>query len=388
MTKVWQRQGDLAGAAILILFTAVVCSAALFFPKPIWDMIPYVAAIFEYDGTLGHDLHVQTYALVQENVSRVEFLVLTGGGPFRTAQYANPDSFITMLGFYRVNMLYVDFAQFLTNWADPVTALRWASVIPATAIGLLTLLWLGGNRSLALAPLAVIALIVTGYTDIAWLTTPDMFSAFFLVAGILLYVTERNLSAGVALVLGGLARPDHLVLVGVFAAMTVIIRPISYSLIAALVAGIAGFLTLNGMSAHPGWWIHFWFTSIEYVHTLDGFNPPFSVLAYLQALGQAAMRSLVEQKWLAVLLALIFTLALMRRKGIAFTRPEAIAMSAILITIPIKFLVFPLADGRFHFAYLIALALILITAYGRQRRPLSFAVPKITPPVDDPPTVP
>ena len=139
------------------------------------------------------------------------------------------------------------------------------------------------------------------------------------------------------------------------------------------------------MSAHPGWWIHFWFNSIEYVHTLDGFNPPFSVLAYLQALGQAAMRSLVEQTWLAVLFALIFTLALMRRKGVAFTRPEAIAMSAVLITIPVKFLVFPLADGRFHFAYLIALALILITAYGRQREPLSFAVPEITPPVDDPP---
>ncbi len=381
----WQRPGELGGAAVLILYVAAVCAVVLFYPQPYWDMIAYVATIYEFDGTLGHDLHVKAYGLVQRNVSEVEFAVLTGGGPFRKAQYADPDAFITMLGFYRVNLLYIDFAQFLTNWVDPLAALRWVSTISAAAIGLLTLLWLGQNRCLTLAPLAIVALIISGYVETAWLPTPDLFSAVFLVAGVLLFVNGRNLSAGIALVLASLARPDHLPLVGVFAIMTIIIRPISISMIVAFVASIAGFLTFNGMSAHPGWWVHFWFNSIEYVHTLDGFNPEFSVLTYLQAVGQSATKALIEQTWVGVLLALIFSLALLLRKNFAFTRPEAIAMSALLIAIPVKFLIFPLSETRFYFAYVIALALILIAAYARQREPLSFSLPTITPLPDNKP---
>ena len=379
----WQRPDELGGAAVLILYVIAVCTIALFSPKPVWDMLAYVATLFEQDGTLGHDLHVRAYGLVQRTVTDAEFAVLTGGGPYRAAQYADPDAFITMLGFYRVNLLYVDFVGVLTAWVDPIAALRWASVISAAALGLLTLLWLGSNRCLTIAPLAIIALVVAGYADIARLTTPDLFSAVFLVAGVLLFVSERNLSAGIALVLASLARPDHLVMVGVFAVMTIIIRPISFSLIAAFVAGIVAFLTFNDMSAHPGWWVQFWFSSIEYVHTLEGFDPAFSVLTYLQAVGQAAVLSLIEQKWLAMLLAMVFALALMLRKNFVFTRPEAIAISTILITMLVKFLIFPLYDSRFQFANLIALALVLIATYGRQREPLSFAIPAITPPPDD-----
>lgn len=385
MKQVWQRPGELGGAAVLILYVAAACLLVLFSPKHVWDMIAYVAAVYEFDGTLGHDLHVKAYALVQQNVSDTDFAVLTGGGPFRAAQYADPDAFITILGFYRVNLLYIDFAQFLTTWFDPLAALRWISVISAAAMGLVTLVWLGSNRCLTMAPLAIIALIVADFVDIASLATPDLFSSVFLVAGVLLFVSERNLSAAIALVLASLARPDHLVLVGVFAVMTILIRPVSYSVIAAFVAGIAGFLTLNGMSAHPGWWVHFWFNSVEYVHTLDGFDPAFSLLTYVQALAQSATTALIEQPWLGVLLALIFALALMLRKNFAFTRPEATALSAILIAIPIKFLIFPLHDTRFYFSYLIALALILIATYARQREPVFFSAPPVRPPAADAP---
>lgn len=379
MKRATRWPGEIAGAALLILYFAAVCAVALYFPEANWDMIAYVASILENGGALGHELHTEAYRLVRQSISDGEFIVLTSDRPYRIVQYQDPDAFITMLGFYRVKLLYIEFAHFLTNWVDPVEALRWVSVISAAAIGVLTLLWLGERHCLVLAPLAIVAMIVTGLGDATWLATPDLFSAVFVVAGVLLYVGERGLTCGIAFLLAILAQPDHLALVGVFAVISIVIRPIGIWVIIAFIAGLTLSLSISGMSAHPGWWVHFWFTNIEYVPTLDGFEPPFSVLSYLQALLQSAVRSLVEQQWLGVLIAMVFLLALMLRHNFAFTRREAVAMTSILVTIPAKFLVFPLQESRFYFAYLISLALIMIAAYARQRQPLLFSVPPLRP---------
>ncbi|WP_136658120.1 hypothetical protein [Nitratireductor sp. XY-223] len=374
--------GDLVGGLLLVIYTATICAVALVYPLANWDMIAYVASVLEGDGLLGHSMHAQTYALVQNKISEGEFLVLTADRPYRIAQHTDPDAFISMLGFYRVKLLYVEFGQFLTNATDAVTALRWVSAISAGLFGLMTLSWLGGQRCLAVAPLAIVAMIATGFGDLARVTTPDLFSAVFLVAGVLLYVQERGLSAGIAFVLAVLARPDHLALVGVFAVMSMVIRPVSKGVILGFIAGLAAYIAISRMSGHPGWWVQMWFTNVEYVPTLEGFDPQFSLLVYLKIVVQTVVRSLVEQQWPAVLVAEIFLLALMLRNNFAFTRRETVAITSLLVSIPAKFIVFPLYDSRFFFANLIALALILIAIYGRQGSPVFFSAPPPVPQED------
>ncbi|MEX3011757.1 hypothetical protein [Hoeflea sp. TYP-13] len=377
MKSILRGPGDIAGGLILVLYVATICAVALFFPLANWDMIAYVATILENGGHLGHELHTDAYGLVQQNVSDGQFVVLTSDRPYRIAQYEDPDAFITMLGFYRVKLLYIEFAQLLTNWTNPVEALRWVSTISAAGFGCLTLLWLGERKSLALAPLAIVALMLTGFGDAARLVTPDLFSAVFLVAGVLLYVSERGFSAGIAFLLAILARPDHLALVGVFAVVSVVVRPWSRGVVLSFIAGLAATFAISGMSAHPGWWVHMWFSNVEYVPTLEGFDPPFSVITYIQIIVKTVVRSIVEQKWLGVLLALVFLLALMLRNNFSFTRREGVAITSILVAVPAKFVVFPLYDSRFYFAYLIALCLVLIAVYGRQRQPVFFSMPPV-----------
>ena len=81
---------------------------------------------------------------------------------------------------------------------DPVAALRWVSIISAAAMGLLTLLWLGQNRCLALAPLAVLALtlLLLGYARIG----RRVLSRHLMVTAVL-----RSLA--ISLVLFSLSRP-------------------------------------------------------------------------------------------------------------------------------------------------------------------------------------
>lgn len=364
------KPGATAGVLIVALYTLTVCAVALVFPVANWDMIAYVAGVLEGAGTPAAQVHAQAYELVQQNTSAGEFLVLTADRPYRIAQYADANAFTSMLGFYRVKLAYIEVAQLMSPLLGPVGALRVISAVSAVAVGAMTMLWLIDQKCLAVAPLAVIALILTGFGDIARQATPDLFSALFVVAGMLLYVKGRDIAGGLALLLAILVRPDHLALVGVLMVASIVIRPVSKGAIGAFVLGLLAYVAISRSADHPGWWIQFWFTNIEYVPTLEGFDPAFSLIAYGKAVVQTVVRTVVEERWLAVLALMIFLAALMLRKNFDFTRRESVALSTILLTIPAKFVILPLYPDRFYFAYLIAFGLILVTIYGRQAMPV------------------
>ncbi len=370
MTHAIRQPAAIAGALLLLLYTLTVCAVAVAFPEANWDMIAYVAGILEQPGTDAAGLHAQTYDVVRQKLSDGEFLVLTEDRPYRIRQFTDPDAFQSMLGFYRVKLLYLEAAQALSGWLGPVDALRAVSALSAAALGGLTLLWLVDQRSLAYAPLAVIVLVLSGFGWVARVATPDLFSAVFLVAGLLLYASGRDLGAAALLVLAVLARPDHLALVGVLMVMSIVFRPVSWGAVGAFVAGLVAYLLISRAGGHPGWWIQFYFTDVEYVPTLEGFDPPFSIVTYAVALVRTVVRALVEQQWPAVLLLMVFLLALMLRRNFTFKRAEAIVLFTVLVTIPAKFIILPLYEGRFYFAYLVVFGLILIGAFARQTGPI------------------
>lgn len=370
MTHATWQPAAIAGALLVILYTATVCAVGAFFPEANWDMIAYVAGILEQPGTDVAGLHAQTYDLVQQKVSDGEFLVLTEDRPYRLRQFNDADAFHSMLGFYRVKMLYLEAAQALSGWFDPVDALRAISVASAAVFGAITLLWLTDQRALVYAPLAVIVLVLSGFGWVARVATPDLFSAVFVLAGLLLYVQGRDVGAGVLLVVAILTRPDNLALVGVLMVMSIVFRPVSWGAVGAFLIGLVAYLVMSRTSGHPGWWIQLYFSNIEFVLTLEGFDPPFSIVTYATALIRTAVRAIVEQQWPAVLLLLIFLLALMLRRNFTFTRPEAIVLFSILVAIPARFVLLPLYEGRFYFAYLAVFGLILVSAFARQTGPV------------------
>ncbi len=370
MTNLIRHPAAVAGALLLILYTATVCAVAVAFPDANWDMIAYVASILEQPGIDPASLHAQTYDMVRQKVSDGQYLVLTEDRPYRIRQADDPDAFLSMLGFYRVKMLYLEAAQLLSGWLGPVDALRAVSALSAAAFGGLTLFWLIDQRALAYAPLAIIVLVLSGFGAVARAATPDMFSAFFLLAGMLLFVQGRDLAAAAFLIVAVLARPDHLSLVGVLMVMSIVFRPVSWGAVGAFLIGLVAYVLISRASGHPGWWIQLYFSNVEFVPTLEGFDPPFSVVTYAVALVRTVVRAVVEQQWPAVLLLLIFLLALMLRRNFTFTRSESIALFSILVAIPARFVLLPLYEGRFYFVYLAVFGLILVGAFARQTGPI------------------
>ena len=369
------QNAQLLGGTFLLLFAATVAFTGIFFPLVQWDMIAYVASILEKTISDPQTLHAQTYDTVRHAISHGQFIVLTEDRPYRAVQYSDPSAFYSMLGFYRVKWLYIQTISFVAHFLSPVSAIRVVSAVSAAGIGVTLFAWLASARRLGWAPLVAAMLMLCDYGYVARLATPDAFASMLFLVAVFAYVRRSEPLVAIFLVAAFLARPDHLAFIGVFMVVTLYMRPISFGAIAAFVASAAFYVPLTASADHPGWWVQFWFTDIEYVPTIEGFSPAFSLVVYLKACVMALVRSLVAENWLGYLIAAMFGWAVMERKGLRLGQRERALMIALLMSIAAKFVLLPLHETRFHFAYIVAIGMILITSLppvagaGRRYRP-------------------
>ncbi|WP_428672627.1 hypothetical protein [Roseibium sp.] len=355
------------GAAVLGLFVLMTAAVVHVFPLSNWDMFAYTAAVLEPGVEDPAELHRQSYAIVKDNVSEGEYLTLTGDRAYRIRQAEDPEAFRTMLGFYRIKILYLETARFLSAQMDPVKALRMISIASTLAIGIILLAWLARTGTLMYGPVVAALLIGAAFGDAAQLLSPDLYASVFLLLAALFYVERLDLPAAFSLFAAFLVRPDHLAFVGVFFVLAAIYGPGRWSLTACFAACLAVYLWLTRGADHPGWWIHMWFTHVEYVPTLEGFHPPFSLVTYLQMLVRSTVRSLMSQTWLALLFAEVLFFAKCISPAKLDERPRVL-LYAVFTSICAKYLVFPHYETRFYLPYLMILGMLLLTGWHRQQK--------------------
>jgi hypothetical protein len=363
--RLWSSLATPLGLLVLGLFTLAVAAAGLLFPETNWDVLAYLASAHETPGISAEALHRHAYDAVRNAVTEGEFTVLTEDRPYRVRQYADPEAFVTMLGFYKVKWLYVSLIGWLSEVTAPLYAVHLISASSAAVIGGLTISWLWSAQALRFAPLVVAALMMSQFGLAARLGTPDAFSAALLLAGAWAFLRKFEVLTAVFLFLAFLARPDHAAYLGVLLVVSMLMRSFSPGVLAAFIAALAAYMPITQAAGHPGWWMQMWFTHVEYVGTLEGFAPAFSPVVYAKIIVQAAVRSLVSETWMAVLVAGSALWWLMARFGAVFGPRERILLAGTLVAVAAKFVVFPLHETRFYLAYLIPFSLVLIAALPR-----------------------
>ncbi|MEJ8475034.1 hypothetical protein [Roseibium algae] len=365
--RIYRPMRHFAGAAILAVFALTVAAVVQVYPVSNWDMVAYTASILEDKITDPVELHDTSYELLKENVSEGEFQALTQDREYRIRQYEDPAAFGTMLGFYRLKLGYIKTARALSSFMDPVKSLRLISMASALAIAGLLLVWLARNKALMYGPIVVAMLIVTDFGASAALLTPDLYASFFLLLACFLYIERQDIATAACLIAALFIRPDHLAFIGVFFVFALIYGPGRWILTATFIVCLLAYSLILKDEGHPGWWIHLWFTHVEYVPTLEGFDPPFSPLIYLQMLVRSTVRSLMNQTWLAALFALVvfFTKVI---NPAQMTERARILLYAIFTSICAKYIVFPHFETRFYFPYLMAMGMILLVSWHQQER--------------------
>ncbi|RUT92847.1 glycosyltransferase 87 family protein, partial [Mesorhizobium sp. M7A.T.Ca.TU.009.02.1.1] len=335
-----------AAFALYILFTAFT---AWVMPDANWDMLPYLAIAGEGTYPDAQALHDYAYSTVKSGVSAGDYKALTDdGGGFRSHMAENAADFHSLLGMYRIKFLYAEILSTMSAVMSPVEAMRLVSVFSVLLFGAIALMWLRSEGALALAPAVGAVLIMADFGDAARASTPDLLTSALLLGGLYAYVRGREVATAILLFLAFMVRPDNIVFLAVFAVLLVAFRQKSWGALAGFAASIVAYFAISHWAHHPGWWPHLWFSSIEQHYNMDGFEPPFSVTAYLRAFAASLLRAVSLNSWVGVSVLALAGWFAAARAGFRLDRRAGILFAALVLGALAKFTVFPIHDTRIY----------------------------------------
>lgn len=196
---------------ILIATAAAVLTFGILKPHRNWDMVAYVAAAYHKDGYRGVDLTRKTFEDIKKVVSIKRFSLLTKG-VYRETVFKDPASLEQQIPFYSIRVAYIELIRLLGNTGLSYTRSTFVISAIFAALAVLVLGLIISRTSIPMGMLPIVVA-VTGYTDLARLSTPDAMACFFSLAGIYSLMAKRNAAFLVAALLP-LIRTDFILLSG------------------------------------------------------------------------------------------------------------------------------------------------------------------------------
>ncbi len=363
------RFAALIGAVVFGAYVLISAASVVIQPDENWDMLPYIAMAGE--GSFGGDavaVHRFAYDAVRTGVSAADYQVLTTGDPYREHMAKTPDDFVSMLGMYRVKVLYGVVLKTLFPILSPVQAVKAISIVSTLAFGFFALLWLRHLKALALAPLMMAVMMLIGVGGAARAGTPDMLSAALMLGGMLAYVQKRELISAALLFLAFLARPDNIIFLCLFALLIVIFKVKARGALAAFAASFVAYFVISKWAGHPGWWPHLYFSTVFQQLNMTGFHPDFSIAIYLRTFAKAVYLSIIGESWFGFALLTVGLSLMMHVAGFTLQLREGVAFAALALSLAAKFVVFPIHDTRVYLPALLPLLMLLMPAlldFGR-----------------------
>ncbi|TIQ20704.1 MAG: hypothetical protein E5X51_15025 [Mesorhizobium sp.] len=348
------------GAATFALYILLTAVMAWFMPDANWDMLPYLAIAEEGSYRDVQALHDYAYGMVRGGVSAGDYKALIDdGGGFRSHMAGNAADFHSLLGMYRIKFLYAEILSTMSSVMSPVEAMSAVSVLSVLLFGAIALLWLRSEGALALAPVVGAVLMMAEFGDAARAATPDLLCSALFLGGLFAYVRGRDVATAILLFLAFMARPDNIVFLAVFAVLLVAFRQKAWGALAGFAASLVAYFAISHWAQHPGWWPHLWFSSIEQHYNMNGFDPPFSAVAYLRAFAVSMVRAVSLNSWVGTSVLALAGCYAAGRAGFKLDRRAGILFAALVLGVLAKFTVFPIHDTRIYFPNLIPPFLLL-----------------------------
>jgi hypothetical protein len=362
-SRTYVRFASLIGVLIFSLYVTITIATAYILPETNWDMLPYLAVAEEANFSDPVALHNFAYGAVKDAVSVADYGDLTNdGGGFRSHMAENPADFVSLLGMYRVKFLYGKIISVVSNFVEPVAALRLVSALSALLFGGFVLAWLRSAKALALAPLFAGLMIFCGFGEATRVGTPDLLCAALFLGGLYSYTVKREWATAILLTLAFLVRPDNIVFIGIFGILLLVYGQKSLGAFVAFAACFIGYFAVSHFANHPGWWPHLYFSSIEQHQNMADFHPAFSISLYAHAFGASFLRALEYNDWVGVCILALGLWFLADRAGYKLTGRAGVVFAALVLSVLAKFVIFPIHDTRVYLPALLPPFLVLLPA--------------------------
>ena len=343
--------GAFLGFAFVIFFLSV------FLPSYNYDAVPSVGSALKFNGHSSETTHQQAWAAFQSKMSEADFIELSKGNDYRSTQSSNVNAFTSVLPLYSAKFAYVYLLSLAQDAKQMVTMASWTSHLSALALGLTCFFWMFRSRSLQGAAFVISLLLMTNYFELARNIGPDILASAFTLIGLYYWLQKRAwLSMGIFFA-ALMFRPDTIILLFAIVLVGILFRMEKMPALITFICGLAISIWMQKLVGHPGWWTHYYFSTVSIQPTLEGFEPAFSFFAWLKGFARGVFMSVANFNWAAVFLTLLVGLATMIKFGLQFTQRKTALIAACILTIGGKFLVFPLPDSRLYLVFLLAILL-------------------------------
>lgn len=166
---------------IIIATAATILIYGIMKPEYNWDMIAYVAAAYYKDDYRGVDLTRETYGDIKKEVNAKRFSKLIIG-EYRETVFRDPASLEQQLPFYSLRVAYIELIRLFKRFGLSYTKATYviSAIFASLSVLVLGLIILEAAVSIAILPFIVA---LTGYFEIARLSTPDAMACFFSLLG-------------------------------------------------------------------------------------------------------------------------------------------------------------------------------------------------------------
>lgn len=354
---------DRAAALFMVLSVLAVSTYGLLKPDYNWDMVAYIATALEDRAADPVELHDRTWELVDAGVAEAQDYHLKYGNPYNRHQWENPDDFQSQLSMYRVKVAYIGLLRALEPAVGLVKASILLSIVPSLGLGLFCLWWLWREGAMQGAVIVVPVLLLADYSRMTSAATPDMLLALVSLAAIYSLMRGHDALGCVLLFLSVFIRPDNIILIFALLIAAVLFGWRKTPFIVTFIAALAACVAIARFGDHPGWWAHFYFSCVQIQNSMTRFQPDFSLVAFAKGYARGVVVSLQNNDWPAILVLLTAGWALLNRYGrIGAGRANALIFAMAIGTLG-KFASFPLPDDRFYFAFIAAMAMLLVAAW-------------------------
>ncbi|HYG29410.1 MAG TPA: glycosyltransferase 87 family protein [Allosphingosinicella sp.] len=361
----------MADRVALLIFAAFMAATALLAVRaPIhnWDMIAYVALAETRPGIDAPALQERAYAIVRAEVPPRDWELLSRGNAYRTAQHRDPAAFDSQLGMYRIKVAYVGAGRALGAFLSPIAAYRAINLIALALLAAAAIGWMAAGGFAQAAIFVAPAFALAGLPHTARMVTPDVLCAASAVAGLALMRRGRWPLGALCFGLATAVRPDFLSFPAALLAVALAMRVSVREAAAAFAAGAAAYAVAMLAGDHPGWWTHFSFSLLERAPDLDAVAP-FSPAAYFWGAARAWASSLATQSWPALTVLFAAAWLLMRGRPGQRERQADILFLAVLGSVLIRCVAFPLPEQRLYLPALVMLAMLVAERWAPRFAP-------------------
>lgn len=363
-----------SGGAFLV-FVLVIFVFSIVLPVYNYDAVPSVGTALKSQGLSDETAHKQAWAAFQSKMPESDFDELSRGNEYRMRQSSDADAFASVLPLYSVKFGYVYLFSLAQDAKHMVVTASWVSHLSALVLGLTSFFWMYRSRSLQGAAFVVSLLLMTNYFSLSRSIGPDILASALTLIGLYFWLQKRAWVSMALLLVALTFRPDTIILLFAFILVSILFKTEKLPAFLAFGGGLAISIWMQKLMGHPGWWTHYYFSTVSIQPSLEGFKPAFSIFAWLKGFGRGVFMSIANFNWAAVFLTLLAGLAVMVKSGLTFSQRQTALITACILTIGGKFLIFPLPDSRLYLVFLLA---ILLTCLEVWKPDFSWSKPRKT----------